>query len=115
MPLLLVFVMCSLPISAAALQLEVTFEYTGAADGFTLWERTGGGKTEVVSGAGDVRQMQWDLADPGTACHTYFLTAVSGGIHSEPSNAAAWCPETQLPDMIVRPGQAINLRIEVVE
>ena len=98
----------------AAKRLEVTFTYNGVADGFTLWERTDGGKVEAVSGPGDARRMQWELADPGTDCRTYFLTAMHDGVESLPSNAVAWCPETQLPDMVVRPGQAVNLRIEVV-
>ena len=109
-----VLLVCLLPALAAAKKLQVTFEYTGDADGFTLWERTDGGKVEAVSGPGDARRMQWELADPGTDCRTYFLTAMHSGVESLPSNAVAWCPETQLPDMVVRPGQAVNLRIEVV-
>ena len=86
-------------------------------DGYTVWERVAEdpGMVEVLSVPATETAAQWEITGDLSNCRTYFLTAYRGDEHSPPSDPAAWCPEVTLPDMILRPGQAINLRIEVVE
>lgn len=86
-------------------------------DGYTVWERVAEdpGKVEVLTVAATETEAQWEITGDLSNCRTYFLTAYRGDQHSGPSEPAAWCPEITLPDMILRPGQAVNLRIEVVE
>lgn len=114
---MLIVLLLLVPVLAGAATLEATFSWDGATDpdSFVMYERTTGGKVEMATAVGTARIMSWEEADPLiTDCRTFFMTAVTDGIHSNPSNPYALCPDIILPDMIVRPGGTINLQIQVL-
>lgn len=114
--LVVIVILFAFPVVVSAETLEATFSWDGADDpeSFVMYERTVDGKTEVATVVGTERVMTWDQ-DIGTNCHTFFMTAVVNGLHTNPSNPHAFCPDPQLPDMILRPGGTINLNIQVVQ
>lgn len=96
--------------------LRFAWDYSETIDNFTIWERTAEGQVAALENIPPAaREATFDNAFATGQCRTYYIVANKGSISSLPSNAASWCKDTELPPMFVRPGQVINLTIEVTE
>lgn len=95
---------------ANAETFTVSFEFTGDADSFTLFERVGDEAVALVEGipAAD-RSFSFDAVRPDTGCRTIFLAAVHLGALSPYSNTAGICADPTLPDFYVPPSQPTGL------
>lgn len=99
--------------------ITLNFGYEGdltEIDGFIAWERTQGGmvaKVENIEPTALASVSFQDTLPADGSCRTYFVTTVKDFVYGNPSNVAGWCPDVNLPDMVVRPGDVINLRITI--
>jgi hypothetical protein len=99
---------------AHAVQIRATWEFNDPAEqveGYILYERTVDGKTELLRTDAQTNEA---VHEHEGDCKTYLLTAYRGDIESYPA-VASFCPEVELPPIVVRPGQPIILNIMVAE
>jgi hypothetical protein len=116
-------VLCFLSLTAVTCAETITLDFGFAGDldsidGFIVWERTQGGmvaKVENIAPAATQSVSFQDTLPADGSCKTYFVTTEKDFVYGNPSNVAGWCPEINLPDMVARPGDVINLRITVEE
>lgn len=113
---ILLIVLLIFPVSLSAATLKATFSYDSVdPDEFVMFDRTIDNVTEVARVDGSIREMEWTQELTGPDCHTYYMTAITNGVSSQPSNPFPYCPEITLPDVTVRPGGTINLNIQITE
>jgi len=100
----LILLLMAVPVQA----VDLTFGWTPNTDiteGYRLYESLGGDAalvTEITEReAATVTINQADEQD----CHTYYLTAYAGALESAPSDTATWCPDSEIPGVVVRPGK----------
>lgn len=111
--------MRTLPIAAAILAIAtvaqaetftVSFEFTGQADSFTLFERVGDERVALVENIpADDRTFSFEADKPATGCRTIFIAAVHLGTVGPYSNTAGICADPTLPDFYTPPGQPTGL------
>lgn len=85
-------------------------------DGYKIYELTSPtSKVEVIN-ITDPTARKWEGEIPGEfdKCRTFFMTAYRDGVDSPYSNTSALCPEENLPEMVLRPGQSVNFTIRVI-
>jgi hypothetical protein len=95
---------------ANAVQVKATWEFNDPAEqveGYILYERTIDGKTELLRVDAQTNEAVHEHTGD---CKTYLLTAYRGDIESHPA-VANFCPEVELPPIVVRPGQPIIFNI----
>lgn len=101
--------------TATAADLRFVWTYGGdVITGFTIYERTVDGKVVVIPDIPPGSREATATVDVDIGeCKTYFMTAKNSTIESLPSEALGWCNDTELPDLILRPGSVFNLNITV--
>ena len=109
---LIILSLLLLPTYASAVQIKATWQLNDpseAVEGYILYERTEAGKDELLRVDASTNEA---LHEHTGDCKTYLLTAYRGDIESYPA-VAAFCPEVELPPIVVRPGQPIIFNIMV--
>jgi hypothetical protein len=97
---------------AQAETFTVSFEFSGQADSFTLFERVGDQRVALVEGIpADARTFSFEADKPASGCRTIFLSAVHLGTVGPYSNTAGICADPALPDFYTPPGQPTELAV----
>ena len=97
---------------ANAETFTVSFEFTGDADSFTLFERVGDEAVALVQDIhADARSFSFQAEKPTAGCRTIFLAAIHLGAKSPYSNTAGICADPTLPDFYVPPSQPTGLAV----
>jgi len=95
---------------------QLNFQWTPNSDstqGYYLYETNGSDRELLLTlDNQNTSTAQLEQVDDGN-CHTYFLTAYNENLESEPSDTATWCPDSEIPGVVVRPGKPATFMITI--